>query len=451
MTQVSSAQPPGAPAGAPRAAAGSFVGAVVEWYDFLLYGVVAALVFGPLFFPSESPTAGALAAFATFGIGFLFRPLGGIVFGHLGDRIGRKRTLVWTIAIMGMTTAAIGLLPTFDQVGYLAPALLVALRCVQGLAVGGEWASAALLAVEHAPKRWKALYSSGVQVGYSVALLMVNGFVAILVAVMSETAFETWGWRIPFFFGLLLTLVGLWIRSGVDESETFKKAAAAQAAEPVEKQKLPVLEALRRHPGAFVKIVALRLAELLTMYIVVTFALAYATEQYGFTRGFMLGVGLLVGGLGIITIPLFGWLSDRYGRRPVYLVGAVVAVLASVPFFVAMEQGSAVLLVLCAVLLVNIGHDAIVSVQQPLFTEMFGARHRNSGAGLGYQLASVVGGGFTPFIATALVAVGGGSWYLVAAYLCGGCLISLLVASFMSYAPHAESEEAPATPVASRS
>lgn len=441
-------QPSPAPAGARRAAAGSFVGAVVEWYDFLLYGVVAALVFGPLFFPSESPTAGALAAFATFGIGFLFRPLGGIVFGHLGDRIGRKRTLVWTIAIMGLTTAALGLLPTYAQVGYLAPVLLVALRCVQGLAVGGEWASAALLAVEHAPKRWRALYSSGVQVGYSIALLLVNGFVAVLVAALSEDAFQSWGWRIPFFFGLLLTLVGLWIRSGVDESEVFKKAAAA----PHRTRTLPVLEALRRHPGAFGKIVGLRLAELLTMYIVATFALSYATTEYAFSRGFMLGVGLLVGGLGIITIPLFGWLSDRYGRRPVYLVGAVVALLASVPFFVAMEQGSAVLLVVCAVLLVNVGHDAIVSVQQPLFTEMFGATHRNSGAGLGYQLASVVGGGFTPFIATALVAFGGGSWYWVAAYLAGGCLISLLVAVFMDYAPHAEpDEETPAAPAPSSS
>ena len=410
-----------------KAALGSFVGAVVDWYDFLLYGIVAALVFNGAFFPQVSKSTGTLAAFATFGVGFLFRPLGGIVFGHFGDRLGRKRMLVITVMMMGLSTMAIGLLPTYATIGLWAPALLVAFRALQGFAVGGEWGGAALMAVESAPRGKKAFYSSGVQVGYGVGLVLATGIVAILSHLLGEASFRSWGWRLPFVFSVVLVLIGLWVRSSMDESREF--------VEKVEhgdrKLKMPVLEALTRHPKAFLYIVALRLAELFTMYIVTAFALSYSTTNLGLSRDLFLGIGLFVGALSCITIPCFAWLADRLGLRRIYLIGAFIGLLSAVPFFLALEARATVWIVIFSVMLANVAHDMVVSVQQPLFTELFGAEYRYSGAGVGYQFASVVGGGFTPFIAVALVGVGGGSWHLVAAYLAIGCLISLIVAARM--------------------
>ncbi|SFS99359.1 MFS transporter, MHS family, shikimate and dehydroshikimate transport protein [Saccharopolyspora flava] len=396
------------------------MGAVVEWYDFLLYGIVAAVVFNDAFFPDISPLAGTLAAFATFGVGFIFRPLGGVFFGHFGDKIGRKTMLVWTVSIMGVSTALIGLLPTYASVGWWAPLLLVVLRAIQGFAVGGEWGGAALMAVENAPAKLKAFFSSGVQVGYSVGLLLATGVAAGMQAFTSDSAFHSWGWRVPFLISVVFVAIALWIRAGVPESEVFREQAT--------ERKLPVLDALKRHPAAFFQIIGLRLGELLTMYIVTTFALAYATKQYGFDSGFMLTVALLVGGIGIVTIPLFAWISDRYGHKPVFITGAVIGALGAVPYFLSMQAGSEILVVVCSVVLVNIAHDLIVCVQQPLLTELFGAEYRYSGAGLGYQVAAAIGGGFTPAIATALVLLGDGDWHWVAAYLAAGCLISALVA-----------------------
>ncbi|TSI19485.1 shikimate transporter [Brevibacterium aurantiacum] len=412
-----------------RAAVGSFIGAVVEWYDFLLYGIVAALVFGELFFPGYSAHAGTLAAFATFGVGFIFRPLGGIIFGHFGDKLGRKSMLIWTMTIMGIATALIGFLPTYDAVGWLAPALLVLLRCVQGVAVGGEWGGAALMAVESAPSKLRAFFSSGVQIGYSFGLLMATGLVALLSANFSQEAFLAWGWRIPFFFSAVLVLIGLWIRSGVQESEEYVERVKNAKEDKV--AKLPIFEAFKRYPAQIFQIIGLRFIELLTMYIVTTFALSYSTDELGLDRAVMLNITLLVGGLGIITIPAFAYLSDKYGRLRVYLTGGTVGLVCAIPFFFALESGNIVAIVIFAVLLINFAHDAVVSVQQPLFAEMFSPEFRYSGAGVGYQLASAIAGGFTPFIATFLVGVGNGSWYLVAAYLAGGCLISIAIAMYL--------------------
>ncbi|MDN6372228.1 MAG: shikimate transporter [Brevibacterium aurantiacum] len=412
-----------------RAAAGSFVGAVVEWYDFLLYGIIAALVFGELFFPGYSAHAGTLAAFATFGVGFIFRPLGGIIFGHFGDKLGRKAMLIWTMMIMGVATAVIGILPTYETIGWWAPALLVLLRCIQGVAVGGEWGGAALMAVESAPSKLKAFFSSGVQIGYSVGLLLATGLVAFLSGNFSQEAFLAWGWRIPFIFSAVLVLVGLWIRSGVEESEEYLERVKNAKEDKV--AKLPILEAFKRYPAQIFQIIGMRFIELLTMYIVTTFALAYSTDELGFDRQIMLNITLLVGGLGIITIPMFAYLSDRFGRLRVYLTGGIVGLVCAIPFFFALESGNIVAIVIFAVLLINIAHDAVVSVQQPLFAEMFSPEFRYSGAGVGYQLASAIAGGFTPFIAPFLVGVGGGSWYLVAAYLAGGCLISIAIAMYL--------------------
>ncbi|EOU9530065.1 shikimate transporter [Cronobacter dublinensis] len=416
-----------------RAAWGSFAGAVVDWFDFLLYGITAALVFNSEFFPQISPAMGTLAAFATFGVGFLFRPLGGIVFGHFGDRLGRKRMLMMTVWLMGIATACIGILPSFDTIGWWAPALLVTLRAIQGFAVGGEWGGAALLAVESAPAGKKAFYSSGIQVGYGVGLLLSTGLVSLISTLTTDEQFLSWGWRLPFLFSIVLVLGALWVRNGMEESAEFERAQAAQPAQA--KNRLPVFEALVRHPGAFLKIIALRLCELLTMYIVTAFALNYSTQTLGLPRELFLNIGLLVGGISCLTIPLFAWMADRYGRRRIYITGALLGAMSAFPFFMALEARSVFGVVIFSLMLANIAHDMVVCVQQPMFTEMFGAGYRYSGAGVGYQVASVVGGGFTPFIAAALLTFSGGAWHTVAIYLMAGCLLSALTALFIKASP----------------
>ncbi|EOL8956401.1 shikimate transporter [Cronobacter dublinensis] len=416
-----------------RAAWGSFAGAVVDWFDFLLYGITAALVFNSEFFPQISPAMGTLAAFATFGVGFLFRPLGGIVFGHFGDRLGRKRMLMMTVWLMGIATACIGILPSFETIGWWAPALLVTLRAIQGFAVGGEWGGAALLAVESAPAGRKAFYSSGIQVGYGVGLLLSTGLVSLISTLTTDEQFLSWGWRLPFLFSIVLVLGALWVRNGMEESAEFERAQAAQPAQA--KNRLPVFEALVRHPGAFLKIIALRLCELLTMYIVTAFALNYSTQTLGLPRELFLNIGLLVGGISCLTIPLFAWMADRYGRRRIYITGALLGAMSAFPFFMALEARSVFGVVIFSLMLANIAHDMVVCVQQPMFTEMFGAGYRYSGAGVGYQVASVVGGGFTPFIAAALLTFSGGAWHTVAIYLMAGCLLSALTAMFIKASP----------------
>ena len=433
MDSTISVQPDEAPDSlhrARRAAWGSFAGAVVDWYDLLLYGITAALVFNREFFPQISPAMGTLAAFATFGVGFLFRPLGGIIFGHFGDRLGRKRMLMMTVWMMGIATACIGLLPSFNQIGWWAPGLLVFLRAVQGFAVGGEWGGAALLSVENAPKGKKAFYSSGVQVGYGVGLLLSTGLVSLISSLTTDEQFLSWGWRLPFLFSVALVLIALWIRNGMAESQEFE-AQQSQANAPQVKKRLPVVEALLRHPGAFLLIIALRLCELLTMYIVTAFALNYSTQNLGLPRELFLNIGLLVGGLSCLTIPCFAWLADRFGRRRIYITGALIGTLSGFPFFMALESQSVFWILFFALMLANIAHDMVVCVQQPMFTELFGASYRYSGAGVGYQVASVVGGGFTPFIAAALVTFSGGAWHSVALYLTAGCLLSALTALLM--------------------
>ncbi|WP_030596658.1 shikimate transporter [Streptomyces fulvoviolaceus] len=411
---------------AKRAAVASFMGAVVDWYDFFLYGIVAGLLFGDLFFPGASPAVGTLAAWATFGVGFLFRPLGGIVFGHFGDRLGRKRMLVLTMLIMGAASTLIGVLPTYATAGIWAPVLLVVLRAAQGFAVGGEWGGAALMAVENAPAKWRSLYSSGVQVGASVGLMLATLITKVISGNTSDAAFREWGWRIPFLVSACLVIVGLVIRAKVEESEVFTKQVAAKSADA--KPRVPLVAAVKSNPKGFFAIIGLRFVELFTFYGVTTFGLAYGTDELGLNRDSLLNVNLAVGGLAIITIPAFAYLADRFGRRRIYCWGALIGVVSAVPYFWAMETGSLVLIIACAVLLVNVAHDMAVSVQQSLFTDMFGPEYRYSGAGVGYQLASAVGGGFTPLIAGSLVIWADGSWSLVAAYIALGCAVSFLVA-----------------------
>ncbi|WP_180106966.1 shikimate transporter [Acinetobacter sp. YH12085] len=411
-----------------KTALSSFIGAVVDWYDFLLYGIVAALIFKDQFFPSIGNNMGTLAALATFGVGFLFRPLGGIVFGHFGDKLGRKKMLVLTVILMGISTVGIGLLPNFAAIGWWAPILLVTLRAIQGFAVGGEWGGAALMAVENAPKGKKAFYSSGVQIGYGVGLVLATGAVSLIIATLGEDAFADWAWRIPFIASIVLLAIAMWIRRDQDESQEFVDHVVKAQQTP---QKLPILQAISQHPKAFFYIIALRLTELLTMYLVTNFALNYSTAQLGMDKQFFLNITLMVGAISCFSIPLFAWLADRFDHRKMCVLGGLIGALSAFPFFMALDAQNTWLIIVGAIFLANIAHDMVVSVHQPIFTSLFGTAYRYSGAGVGYQVASIIGGGFTPMIAAALVIWGDGSWHYVAIYLAVGCLLTALVAATM--------------------
>ena len=411
-----------------KAALSSFVGAVVDWYDFLLYGIVAALIFKDQFFPSIGENMGTLAALATFGVGFLFRPLGGVVFGHFGDKLGRKKMLVLTVVLMGISTVGIGLLPNFEAIGWLAPVLLVTLRAIQGFAVGGEWGGAALMAVENAPQGKKAFYSSGVQVGYGVGLVLATGAVSLIIATLGEQAFAEWAWRIPFIASIVLIGIAMWIRRDQDESQEFVEQVIQADQKP---KKLPIVQAITQNPKAFFYIIALRLTELLTMYLVTNFALNYSTNHLGMDKQFFLNITLMVGAISCFSIPFFAWISDKIEHKTMCVWGGLIGALSAFPFFMALDAQNTWMIIIGAILLANVAHDMVVSVHQPIFTSLFGTAYRYSGAGVGYQFASIIGGGFTPMIAAALVIWGHGSWHYVAIYLAVGCLLTTIVAALM--------------------
>ncbi|MFW1754442.1 shikimate transporter [Acinetobacter wanghuae] len=411
-----------------KAALSSFVGAVVDWYDFLLYGIVAALIFKDQFFPSIGENMGTLAALATFGVGFLFRPLGGVVFGHFGDKLGRKKMLVITVVLMGLSTVGIGLLPNFEMIGWWAPVLLVTLRAIQGFAVGGEWGGAALMAVENAPKGKKAFYSSGVQVGFGVGLVLATGAVSLILHFFGEAAFADWAWRIPFIASIVLIAIAMWIRHGQDESQEFVEKVINSEQKPT---KLPIIQAVTKHPKAFFYIIALRMTELLTMYLVTNFALNYSTNHLGMDKQFFLNITLMVGAISCISIPFFAWISDKIEHKTMCIWGGLIGALSAFPFFMALDAQNTWMIIVGAILLANIAHDMVVSVHQPIFTSLFGTEYRYSGAGVGYQVASIIGGGFTPMIAASLVIWADGSWHYVAIYLAIGCLLTTVVAAMM--------------------
>lgn len=400
-----------------RAVLASFIGTTVEWYDFFLYGTASALVFNKLFFPNIEPHAGTMAAFATYAVGFFARPVGGIVFGHFGDRLGRKSMLVTTLVLMGVATFCIGLLPTYGQAGILAPILLVMLRFVQGFGVGGEWGGAMLMAVEHGHASKRGFLASCVQAGMPMGLLLANG-VFKMASQMDEAAFLSWGWRIPFLLGIVLLGVGMFIRLKVVESPVF----AAQRKERLP-PKTPVLEVLRKHPRNVLLAMGARFAENAYFYIFTVFVLSYGTGL-GLTNATLLNGVLLGSAFQFFTIPGFGTLSDRLGRRAVYLGGAIVLAIFAFPFFWMMDTRNATVAVL-AIALGLIGHSAMYGPQAAFFPELFGTRVRYSGVSLGYQLAAPLAGGLAPIIATALLGWSGGRPWPIVLYLLANSAITV--------------------------
>ncbi|CAN5284605.1 MFS transporter [soil metagenome] len=387
----------------------SFIGTTIEWYDFFLYGTAAALVFNQLFFPSFEPLAGTLAAFGTYAVGFAARPLGGIVFGHFGDKIGRKQMLVLALLIMGVATFLMGLLPTYNSIGVWAPILLVALRFIQGIGVGGEWGGAVLMAVEHSPPGRRGFYGSWPQMGVPAGLLLANLVFFATSTYIPEEQFLAWGWRIPFLVSIVLVGVGLFIRLRLLETPAFQQVQESGTEAP-----MPIIDVLRTYPKNVLLAMGMRVAENGTFYVLTVFVLSYIAGQLGMDQNTGLIGVLIAATIGLFTIPLFGALSDRIGRRRVYLIGAVFSLLFAFPFFLMLNTGSPVLIWLAIILGVNIGHDAMYGPQAAFFSELFGTRVRYSGASLGYQLASVLAGGLSPLIATALLGYYG--WPAVAVY-----------------------------------
>lgn len=405
-----------------HAALASLVGTVVEWYDFFIYSTAAALVFGHLFFPKASPTAGLMASFATFAVGYLARPLGGVIFGHFGDRIGRKKTLVITLSMMGGATFLIGMLPTYNSIGVWAPALLVVLRFIQGLGLGGEWGGAVLLAVEHAPPGKRGLNGSFPQVGAPIGLLLATGTYAVLGS-LPDDQFVAWGWRLPFLFSVVLIVVGLLIRTRIAETPSFERVQQED-----EVARMPIVEVLRTQKKEVLQALGMRWAENISFYIFATLLISYATTGVGFSRTTALVAVTIAGAFCIVALPFFAALSDRVGRRRVYMAGAIGVAVVVFPFFWLVQTGNTALLYLAAVLMAT-PWAAMYGPQAGFFAEMFSARHRYSGMSLGSQLASTFAGGPTPLIATALMAAASGSPWPVCIYVIATAVVTLLAAA----------------------
>ncbi|MER7049842.1 MFS transporter [Streptomyces jumonjinensis] len=426
MTDAKTAAPdgPARSGGIARIVGASLIGTTVEWYDFFLYGSAAALVFNTLFFPTSDPLVGTLIAFVTYAIGFAARPLGGVVFGHFGDKIGRKKLLVVSLLMMGGATFAMGLLPTYDSIGIAAPILLTVLRLIQGFALGGEWGGAVLIVSEHGGDKHRGFWASWPQAGAPGGNLLATGVLALLAAVQSEAAFQSWGWRIPFLLSGVLVVIGLWIRVSVSESPVFLAAQAkaeADAARGVKAQP-PVVEVFRRSWREVLAAIGTRFGENVSYYILTSFLLVYVTTHLELPKSTALNAVLIGSAVHFVTIPLWGALSDRLGRRPVTLIGSVGMALWAFAFFTLVDTESFTVITLS----VTVGlllHGAMYGPQAAFISEMFDTKVRYSGASMGSQLASIVAGALAPIIAIELLKDYGSSTP-VAVYLCAAAVIT---------------------------
>lgn len=403
----------------------SMVGTTIEWYDFFIYGAAAALIFNKLFFPNLDPLTGVLAAFATYAVGFIGRPLGGIIFGHFGDKIGRKTMLLTTLIMMGIPTVLIGLLPTYESIGYWATFFLVILRFVQGMAMGGEWGGAVLMAVEHAPEGGKGFWGSLPQASAGGGLMLAS--IALgLVSLLPEASLFSWGWRLPFLASILLLGVGWYIRVKVPESPDFEKVK--QQAQEV---KVPAMQVFKNHPRELLTIIFARAAENAWFYIASTFALAYTTTTLGIPRQDILFATICGAGLIMVMTPLCGHLSDKVGQRNMFMFGLVVLALYCYPFFSMLDTKDPVLVWTAIVLAIGVVFPIMYAPQSQLFARQFPAEIRYSGISISVQFAGVLGGGLAPLIATKLLSIGNGSPHLIITYIMSMAIFAIFCSFFM--------------------
>ena len=385
-------------------------GTALEWYDFFLYGIAAALVFPRLFFPESDPIVGTLLSFAVYATGFLARPLGGVIAGHFGDRIGRKTTLMVTLLVMGLSTFLIGTLPTYDQVGVWAPLLLVALRVIQGLATGGEWGGASLLTLEHATSR-RAFWGSFISMAVFIGMVLGNLIFIVLTAVLDDEQLFSWGWRIPFLISILMVAIGLYIRRKVDETPEFEEVKVNAA-----RSRTPILEALKKHPRNIIAIFLMRIGQNTSFYIIAVFCLTYATTTLGIERWVTL-TALLVGStVAAIACPFWGMLADRIGYVKIMVGSLSISALIAFPLFAIFDTQIAALIIISFVVAIAGVNAASDAIQPGYFTTMFGTKVRYSGVSIGREAGTIIGGGLAPIIATALLAQAG-HWWAVAAWM----------------------------------
>ncbi|MFX1820939.1 MFS transporter [Pseudarthrobacter sp. CC4] len=407
-----------------RAIMGSLVGTSLEWYDFFLYGTAAALVFGDVFFPSYDPLTGTLLSFITFAVGFAARPVGAVIAGHFGDKIGRKKVLLATIMVMGVSTIGIGLLPSYATAGVIAPILLVTIRLIQGLALGGEWAGGALMIAERAPKERRGFLTSFVQVGASIGNLLSTGILLLMSAALERDEFVSWGWRVPFLLSAVVVVVGIYIRLKVTETPAFDALKESGTV-----SKSPVLELLRRQPLDVLRVIGIRAGADIMFYLLITFLLTYISKTLGLPATVGLTAAMLGAGMQLLTYPAFAALSDRFGRKPVTIFGAVGAIIWMVVAFFPLVDTKSVGLIILAVLVGLVFHSAMYGVQAVWICELFDAKHRYSGASLGYQLAGIVGGSLAPTIAIGLLQIFGSTTAIIV-YVCIALAIVAMTAAF---------------------
>ena len=398
----------------------SVVGSSVEWFDYFLYGTVAALVFNQLFFVTDDPAFGTLYAFATFALAFFIRPLGGFIFSHIGDRIGRKKTLVLTLSLMGLATFLMGVLPTYGQIGLWAPVLLILLRLIQGLGLGGEWGGALLLAVEYAPKEKRGLFGSVPQMGVTIGMLM--GTIALsIMTLLPHEAFMTWGWRVPFLLSALLVIFGLWIRKGIEETPTFQKTQ-----EKGDIPKLPIADTFKYHWREVLIATGAKVVETAPFYIFGTFIVSYGTQNLHFNQTSILMAVTVATIITTILMPVMGSWSDKIGRKKLYVGGTILMILYAFPYFWLIHNGSVVLLFVATIVGLGIIWAPITAVLGTMFSEIFSANVRYTGISLGYQIGAAVAGGTAPLVATALLIRFNDSYIPVAIYIIFTSIISLI-------------------------